>query len=204
IIDMSKMVSMKEKYRRVLSHFKRNDSRIQRQLKRKYGKKQKNREDTFLHQRSSEITSTRNRIVMENLTGIRKMYRKGNGQGAKFRFRLNSWSRFKLQKMIDYKSQWHNGYGVIFVKPNGTSSKCATCGSKLVPEEHRMMRCKTCQIITDRDINASKNILARGLTMLKQTESVRFEPDAVQGEAMKQFKDVVVDCTESACGAATG
>jgi putative transposase len=92
--------------------------------------------------------------------------------------------------MIEYKSQLNNGFGVIFVKPNGTSSKCTICGSKMIPKEHRMMRCQTCQTITDRDVDASKNILARGLAILEQTEPVRFEPDVAQDEAMKQLKDV--------------
>jgi len=60
----------------------------------------------------------------------------------------------------------------------------------MIPEEHRMMICPTCCITIDRDVNASRNILARGLTMLEQTGLARFEPDAVQGEAMKPFKDV--------------
>ncbi|MFZ1077213.1 MAG: zinc ribbon domain-containing protein, partial [Nitrosotalea sp.] len=190
VLDMSDIASMKAKYRDVLSHFTRNDARIQKRLKQKYGKKQKNREDTFLHQKSSEIVSQGRQVIMENLTGIRKLYRKGNGQGKRFRFRLNSWSRFKLQKMIKYKSVDCNGLEVIYVKPNGTSSKCAVCGSKMIPEEHRMMRCPTCCVIIDRDKNASRNILARGLAMLKQKEPARFEPDAVQDEAMKQSKDV--------------
>ncbi len=53
----------------------------------------------------------------------------------------------------------------------------------MMPEEHRMMRCPTCRITTDRDKNASRNILARGLEMLEQKEPARFEPDAVQDEA---------------------
>ncbi|MDE1728996.1 MAG: transposase [Thaumarchaeota archaeon] len=190
VLDMSNIVSMKVKYRDVLSHFTRNDDRIQKRLKQKYGKKQKNKEDTFLHQKSKEIVSQGRQVIMENLTGIRRLYRKGNGQGKRFRFRLNSWSRFKLQKMIQYKSVDCNGLEVIYVKPNGTSSKCAACGSKMIPEEHRMMRCQTCCVIIDRDKNASRNILARGLAMPEQKEPARFEPDAVQGEAMKQFKDV--------------
>lgn len=190
IVDTSDIVSMKAKYREVLSHFTRNDDRIQKRLKQKYGKKQKNRENTFLHQKSKEIVSQGRQIIMENLTGIRRLYRKGNGQGKRFRFRLNSWSRFKLQKMIQYKSVDCNGLEVIYVKPNGTSSKCAACGLKMIPEEHRVMRCPTCCITIDRDENASKNILARGLVMLEPKEPARFEPDAVQDEAMKQFKDV--------------
>ena len=190
IVDTSDIVSMKAKYRDVLSHFTRNDVKIQKRLKQKYGRKQQNRENTFLHQKSKEIISQGRQVIMENLTGIRRLYRKGNGQGKRFRFRLNSWSRFKLQKMIQYKSVDYNGLEVIFVKPNGTSSKCAACGSKMIPEEHRMMKCPICHTMTDRDENASRNILARGLAMLEQKEPARFEPDAVQGEAMKQFKDV--------------
>lgn len=55
------------------------------------------------------------------------------------------------------------------------------CGIKLIPEEHRVMRCIVCRILIDRDENAAKNILARGL---------RFDPNAPQVGAMKQFKDV--------------
>lgn len=189
VIDTSQIVSKKMKYRKVLSHFTRNDDRIQWKLKQKYGIKQRSREDTFLHQKSKEIASQSRQIIMENLTGIRKLYRKGNGQGEKFRFRLNSWSRYKLQKMNEYKSVDCSGFPVIFVKPNGTSSKCAACGSKLIPEEHRMMWCPSCRYVVDRDVNASRNILARGLVTLGRKVPARFEPDAVQGEAMKQFKD---------------
>ncbi|MEK0339412.1 MAG: zinc ribbon domain-containing protein, partial [Nitrosopumilus sp.] len=72
------------------------------------------------------------------------------------------------------------GLPVQYVKANYTSSKCSECGSKLVPEENRMMTCNSCKIIVDRDINASRNILNRGM---------RFVPHAVQSEVMKQFKD---------------
>ncbi len=180
LIDMSRIVSMKLKYRQVLSHFIRADSRIQKKLKQKYGKKQKNKEETFLHQESLKLALSSKQIFMENLTGIRKLYRKGNGQGRKFRFRLNSWSRFKLQKMIDYKSQWYNGFPVIYVNPKGTSSKCSICEDKVL-EENRNVSCPRCGLHIDRDVNAAKNILARGM---------QFVPDAVQVEAMKQFKDV--------------
>ncbi|MGI0102316.1 MAG: RNA-guided endonuclease InsQ/TnpB family protein [Nitrosotalea sp.] len=180
VIDMSGIVSMKMKYRDVLSHFTRDDARIQKKLKQKYGRKQKDSEDTLLHQKSKEIASTGKQVFMENLTGIRKMYRKGNGQGTRFRFRLNSWSRFKLQNMINYKSMWHNGFPVIFVNPKGTSSKCSICEAKVL-EENRMVTCPRCGLHIDRDVNAARNILARG---------VQFVPDAVRGEAMRQFKDV--------------
>ncbi len=82
--------------------------------------------------------------------------------------------------MIDYKSQWHNGFPVIYVNPKGTSSKCSICEGGPVLEENRNVSCPGCGLHIDRDVNAAKNILARGM---------QFVPDAVQGEAMKQFKD---------------
>ncbi|MGB9002271.1 MAG: transposase [Nitrosotalea sp.] len=181
VIDTSRIVLMKMKYREVLSHFTRDDARIQLKLKQKYGRKQKNREDTFLHQESKKLATTGKQIFMEDLKGINKLYRKGNGQGKRFRFRLNTWTRFKMQKMNDYKSQWHNGFPVNYVSPKGTSSKCSICEAKVVLEENRMVTCSNCGLHVDRDVNAARNILARGM---------QFVPDAVQGEAMKQFKDV--------------
>ena len=180
VIDMSRIVSMKMKYRDVLAHFKRNDARIQKKLKQKYGKIQKNREEALLHLESKKITVTGRQIFMENLKGIRRLYRKGNGHGTRFRFRLNSWSRFKLQKMINYKSIRYNGFPVIYVSPKGTSSKCSICEGKIL-EENRNVSCPRCGLHIDRDINAGKNILTGGM---------QFVPDAVQSEAMKQFKDV--------------
>ncbi|MGI0087832.1 MAG: RNA-guided endonuclease InsQ/TnpB family protein [Nitrosotalea sp.] len=176
IIYMSHIVSMKMKYREILSHFTRNDTRIQKKLKNKYSMKQRNREDTFLHQKSKEIISSGKQIILEDLKGIRKLYKKGNGQGTRFRFRLNSWSRFKLQQMINYKSIWQNGFPVIFVNPKGTSSKCSRCEAKAL-EENRNVRCPRCGLHIDRDVNASRNILNRG---------IRSMPDGLANEAMVQ------------------
>jgi len=100
-------------------------------------------------------------IILEDLKGIRKLYRKGNGQGSEHRTTMNSWSFYELQRQIEYKARWL-GLPVKYVKANGTSSKCAACGSKVVPEEHRMLFCPYCNAAVDRDINAAKNILARG------------------------------------------
>ena len=116
---------------------------------------------------------------MENIKGIRKLYRKGNGQGKKYRGRMNSWSYYELQRQIEYKAKWA-GLPVRYVRAVGTSSKCAVCGVKLIPEEHRKMWCPSCRNVVDRDINAAKNILARGM---------RFVPDGSQVEAVKQSKD---------------
>ncbi len=65
-------------------------------------------------------------IVFEDLNGIRKLYRKGNGQGNKFRRKLNSWSFYELQRQIEYKADWE-GIPVRFVDPKCTSKLCPIC-----------------------------------------------------------------------------
>jgi putative transposase len=178
VFDISSITKMKDGYRKAKSNLKRNDVRIRKKIFQKYGTKQKNKENAMLHKISKKLVLQNNHIMLEKLNGIRKLYRKGNGQGKRFRFKLNSWSRYKLQQQIVYKSKW-NGVDTIFVNPRGTSSKCSICDAKII-EENRMIRCPKCGLHVDRDVNASRNILARGM---------RFVPDAVQGEVMKQFKD---------------
>jgi len=178
--DLQKATKIKEVYRNVKSRFKRNDVRIRKKIFTKYGVKEKNKVYQILHVVSKRITSENRGIIMEDIKGIRKLYKKGNGQGSKYRGRMNSWSFYELQRQIEYKARWL-GLPVKYVNANGTSSRCATCGSKMIPEEHRMLFCPCCNVVVDRDVNAAKNILARG---------TRDVPDAIQKEAMKQSKDV--------------
>ena len=65
----------------------------------------------------------------------------------------------------------------------GTSAKCSICGSRMarIPEENRLLNCPSCRVSVDRDVNAARNILARG---------VRFAPIALPVEAMVQEPSV--------------
>jgi transposase len=125
---------------------------------------------------------------MENLKGIRKLYRKGNGQGTEFRGRMNSWSYYELQRQVEYKANWE-GIPVFYVDAWGTSKRCSICGSKLIPEENRLLKCPTHGIV-DRDVNAARNIVARGMkfvpfgfaceAMVKESGQVILKVDANQ------------------------
>lgn len=161
IYDLHKVNQIKRTYRQVKSKFRRNDIRIRKRIFAKYGKKERNRVHNILHEASKQIANKNMGIILEDLKGIRKLYRKGNGQGSEHRAKMNSWSFYELQRQIEYKARWL-GLPVKYVKANGTSSKCAVCGSNMVPEEHRMFFCPYCNVAVDRDINAAKNILARG------------------------------------------
>ncbi len=174
IHDLSKAQKIIASYSIVKSKFRRNDSRIRKKIFQKYGKLQKNRVHDILHCTSKKIVSKNSGIIMEDLKGIRKLYRRGNGQGKKYRRKMNSWSFYEVQRQIEYKARWL-GLPVEYVKAYGTSSKCAIYGSELVPEEHRKMSCFICKSVVDRDVNAAHNILLRG---------TRVVPDGTAGEAV--------------------
>jgi len=163
--DLSEATRVKAVYRDVASHLKRNDLRIRRRVSRKYGRKQHEKVQQLLHHTSklivAEAKAKRYGIVMEKLTGIRRLYRRGNWQGRWHRGCMNSWSYGELQRQIEYKARWE-GLPVIYVNPHGTSSWCSICGERMKPEENRMLRCSSCGYMVDRDANAARNILALG------------------------------------------
>lgn len=83
-----------------------------------------------------------------------------------------SWSNFV--RMLDYKCQWY-GKTLIKVDAKNTSCICHQCGQKnpafekLTTDEWLRVRewqCPNCDAKLDRDVNASQNILARGLATL--------------------------------------
>ena len=98
-------------------------------------------------------------IKIVKLMGIRKLYRRGNGQSKSFRARMNSWVFGETQKQIDYKARW-DGVPVWYVNPWGTSSHCPDCGTRVVPLGDRKLYCPKCDKLWDRDDLASKNIMA--------------------------------------------
>ena len=95
------------KYREVKSNFKRNDARIRKKITSKYGRKQKNRVSDIIHKATKKIASRKQRVFMEDISGIKRLYRTGNGQGRKFRGRMNSWSFYEFQRPVEYKSRWN-------------------------------------------------------------------------------------------------
>jgi putative transposase len=178
VYDLSKATEIKHRYREVKRHFRRNDARIKKQIFGKYGKLQRDRVNQILHQTSKVIVedakASNSGIVMENLTGIRRLYRKGNGQGKDYRARLNGWSFYELQRQIDYKALWA-GVKVIYVHAAKTSSRCAICGSKISECTQRKVWCGNCMRLLDRDENAALNIVKKGLIGM---------PDGLASEAM--------------------
>ncbi len=193
--NLAEATEIKTVYREVKSRLIRNDARIRQRVYAKYGVRQRNRVGQLLHRTSKQIIGeakrSRSAVVMERLTGIRKLYQKGNGQGRDYRARMNGWSFAELQRQVEYKARWE-GLPVIYVKPHGTSAKCSICGSPMarIPEENRKLKCCGCGFTVDRDVNAARNILALGM------RAVRFAAVAPACEAMVAVQRCQVDAGE--------
>jgi putative transposase len=195
--SLAQTTKVKKKIRQSRRRFTRNDSRIKKSVFGKYGMLQRNRVNHILHCVSSRVVNrakqARLAIIMENIKGLRKRYRKGNYQGKSYRAQMNSWSYYKLQRQIEYKARWE-GIPVMYVAARGTSARCSMCGSRTYPNEHRTLYCAECNVSFDRDENAARNILAKGCERLMLGGGlgmpdeilipVRFEPNGPPGEAM--------------------
>jgi putative transposase len=112
--DLKRANDVKAQCRETRSHYKRNDVQIRKALYGKYGMIQKNRVSQLLYNVSKKIIehakANRLAITMENIKGICKLYRAGNGQGNKYCARMNSWSFYELQRQIQYKAGWEGIY----------------------------------------------------------------------------------------------
>ncbi|MDE1841998.1 MAG: IS200/IS605 family accessory protein TnpB-related protein, partial [Thaumarchaeota archaeon] len=91
----------------MMQSFKRFDVRVKKSYQQRLGNRRSRRIQQHLHKISKDIVQraieSKSMIVLEDLKGIRKLYKKGNRQGNKYRRRLNSWSFYELQRQITYK-----------------------------------------------------------------------------------------------------
>lgn len=185
-----KLLSIKENTMHVIASFRRNDRRVKGKFYSQKKNRRSRRVQQFLHKISKDIVSravqSRSMIVLEDIKGIRKLYRKGNGQGNKFRRRLNSWSFYELQRQVQYKAAW-KGIPVRFVDPRRTSQLCPICGDGIQEDrlQLRKLWCNNCKRSIDRDVAASMNIAYKGWS--------RFcHPRGLAVDAMKGNVDTLI------------
>src|SRR5881296_430904 len=95
---------------RIVASFKRDDARIRRVIASKFGERRTARTGHLLHTATKTVVETavqlRQAIVLEDILGIRRLYRKGNGQGRRHRGRMNGWSFSMAQRQLEYKASW--------------------------------------------------------------------------------------------------
>lgn len=84
-----------------------------------------------------------------------------------------SWS--ELRRMLEYKADWHGRELVAIDRWYPSSKTCSDCGHLLrsLPLNVREWVCAECGTVHDRDVNAAKNVLAGGLSVIACGDGVR-------------------------------
>ena len=168
--DLSETVRIARVTTDIVGSFKRNDARIRFALFSKHGARRSRRVSHILHNVTKRIVGLaveqRTAIVLENITSIRSLYRRGNGQGRKYRGRMNSWNFGEVQRQIEHKARW-SGLPIIRLSKRdtrGSSVVCPRCGERLQSDNwlRRKLWCTNCRIVMDRDVAAAVNLFRRG------------------------------------------
>jgi len=102
-------------------------------------------------------------VAREDLTGLINSLRKIRNKDHRTKLIIMGYSRFV--KWIDWQAKKH-GAPLAIVNPNGTSSECPKCDSKLEENGYRRLRCPRCKFEADRDVIGKLNIRKRALKKL--------------------------------------
>ncbi len=187
LVEMKKIVRVRQTTREIVASFKRNDVRMRRKLFRKYWRRANHRGDQILHAAANYVIDVAAKdgaaLAIEDLRGIRKLYRRGSGQGPDYRFRLNSWPHWKAKKMLEYKAAWKGVTTIALTRSDtyGSSSTCSACGERLRSPakddvaHRRMLWCQACSRWIDRDVNAPLNLSMRGRSRFDRSLPSRSE-----------------------------
>ena len=130
--------------------------------KAKLQKRLANKRKNFLHKLSTNLVKTYDIIVIEDLKSKNMM------KNHKLAKAIGNASWYEFRTMLEYKCRWY-GKQLIIVPPHYTSQECSNChhnsGKKTL--DIREWTCENCGVHHDRDINAAKNILTKGLKILQ-------------------------------------
>ena len=140
-----------------------NNRRKQRIKVAKVHEKITNQRNDFLHKLSTMLVRENQTICIEDLA-VKNMVK-----NHKLARSISSASWSKFFEMLDYKSEWY-GSKVVRIPTNYPSSQtCGCCGYKNVLVKNLSVRkweCPVCHEHHDRDVNAARNILKKGLQMV--------------------------------------
>jgi len=191
--DLSKCVRIAKTTVLIVASFTRNDDRIRTAIASMYGQRRTSRTGHLLHNATKTIVALavqrRTAVVLENIEGVRSLYRRGNGQGRKYRGRMNGWSFGEAQRQIEYKARWV-GLPVIRLSRReiiGSSVSCPRCGERLRSDKRlkRKLWCSSCRVVLGRDMVAAVNLSRRGRVRFARSRPPIIEAQGRAGEAMK-------------------
>ncbi|GAA2697907.1 RNA-guided endonuclease TnpB family protein [Actinoplanes palleronii] len=121
-----------------------------------------------LHQLTSRLVRENQTIVIEDLP-VRTMLKNHCLARA---VSDAAWRQFRT--MLEYKADWHGRTLVAVDRWFPSSKLCSACGvlTEQMPLDVREWTCR-CGVVHDRDLNAARNILAEGLSVIACGGGVR-------------------------------
>ena len=75
---------------------------------------------------------------------------------------INNLKFYQFKQRLEFKAS-EQGKKVILVKEHNTTKTCSFCGTLNDPGSSKIYECKNCKKKVGRDVNASKNILMKGM-----------------------------------------
>ncbi|MEU8044568.1 RNA-guided endonuclease TnpB family protein [Micromonospora echinofusca] len=114
-----------------------------------------------LHKLTTRLVRENQTIVVEDLT-VRNMVTNHSLARA---ISDAAWRQFRT--LLEYKADWHGRNLVVVDRWFPSSKLCSACGAlaERMPLNMRSWTCR-CGTVHDRDVNAARNILAEGLSVI--------------------------------------
>ena len=137
----------------------------------------------FLHKLTTRLVRENQVIAVESLA-VKNMVK-----NHKLALAISDSGWSELIRQLDYKCRWYGRKLIEIDRWFPSSKRCNSCGHivEKMPLNIREWQCPNCGISHDRDINASKNILAAGLAVSVCGATVRPEQSkSVKAGAKKQ------------------
>ena len=137
----------------------------------------------FLHKTTTQLVRENQTIAIESLA-VKNMVK-----NHKLALAISDSGWSELSRQLDYKCRWYGRTLVAIDRWFPSSKRCSSCGHIVdkMPLNIREWTCPKCGCNHDRDVNASKNILAAGLAVSVCGATVRPEQSkSVKAGAMKQ------------------
>ncbi|MBP0030869.1 RNA-guided endonuclease TnpB family protein [Roseofilum sp. Guam] len=140
--------------------------------------------------RGDHLHKLTTQLVRENQTiGVEDLAVKNMVKNRKLAQGISDASWGEITRQLSYKCRWYGRNTIEIDRWFPSSKRCSNCGHivEKMPLNIRQWKCPECGSDHDRDINASKNILAAGLAVSVCGASVR--PDqskSVKATAKKQ------------------
>jgi putative transposase len=128
-------------------------------------RKVRNVRSDFLHKTTYHIINKYDGIILENLD-IKEM-QKNNNKNINRSISDVSW--YEFGRILNYKSAWNSKHFAQVNQYFPSTQICNSCGNRMnLSIKDRVYSCPNCKAVSDRDLNASRNIKDEGIKILKQ------------------------------------